>query len=64
MHDYLEIKRLLKSTGTLYVHLDYHASHYIKIELDKIFGYDNFRNEIIWQRSKGHPLYLLKNLSL
>jgi len=56
----LEIKRLLKSTGTLYVHLDYHASHYIKIELDKIFGYDNFRNEIIWQRSKGHPLSIKK----
>ena len=50
----LEIKRLLKSTGTLYVHLDYHASHYIKIELDKIFGYDNFLNEIIWQRTGAH----------
>ncbi len=44
----LEMKRLLKSTGSIYVHLDWHASHYVKIELDKIFGYDNFRNEIIW----------------
>jgi len=35
-----EMKRLLKSTGTLYVHLDWHAVHYVKCELDKIFGYD------------------------
>ena len=44
----LEMKRLLKSTGTIYVHLDHHASHYVKIEMDKIFGHDNFHNEIIW----------------
>jgi len=44
----LEMKRLLKPTGSILVHLDYHASHYAKIELDKIFGYENFRNEIIW----------------
>lgn len=56
----LEMKRLLKSTGTLYVHLDYHAVHYVKIELDKIFGYDNFRNEIIWKRTQGHPLSIKK----
>ena len=52
----LEMKRLLRSTGTIYVHLDYHAAHYVKTELDKIFGYGNFRNEIIWKRSGGHPL--------
>lgn len=44
----LEMKRLLKPTGSLYVHLDWHASHYVKVELDKIFGYDNFRNSIVW----------------
>ncbi len=44
----LEMKRLLKTTGSLFLHLDWHASHYAKIELDKIFGYDNFRNEIVW----------------
>lgn len=44
----LEMKRLLKPTGSIYVHLDWHASHYVKIEMDKIFGYENFRNEIIW----------------
>ncbi len=44
-----EMKRLLKDTGSIYVHLDWHASHYVKVEMDKIFGYDNFRNEIIWR---------------
>ncbi len=50
----LEMKRLLKKTGSIYVHLDWHASHYVKVEMDKIFGYDNFRNEIIWRRT-NHP---------
>ena len=49
----LEMKRVLKNTGSLYVHLDWHALHYVKIELDKIFGYDNFRNEIIWSYRTG-----------
>jgi DNA modification methylase len=49
----LEMKRLLKPTGSMYVHLDWHASHYLKVELDKIFGYENFRNEIVWQRCTG-----------
>ena len=44
----LEMKRLLKNTGSIYVHLDWHAAHYVKVEMDKIFGYDNFRSEIIW----------------
>jgi DNA modification methylase len=44
----LEMKRLLKPTGSIYVHLDWHASHYVKVEMDKIFGYENFKNEIIW----------------
>ncbi len=43
-----EMKRLLKDTGSIYVHLDWHASHYVKVEMDKIFGVDNFKNEIIW----------------
>jgi len=42
-----EMKRLLKKTGTLYIHLDWHASHYVKVEADKILGYDNFLNEVI-----------------
>ena len=43
-----EMKRLLKKNGSIYVHLYLHAAHYVKVEMDKIFGYENFRNEIIW----------------
>ncbi len=48
-----EMKRILKPTGSIYVHCDWHASHYIKVEMDKIFGYENFRNEIIWHYGLG-----------
>ncbi|OHA09970.1 MAG: hypothetical protein A3H71_01580 [Candidatus Sungbacteria bacterium RIFCSPLOWO2_02_FULL_48_13b] len=48
-----EMRRVLKKTGSIYVHCDWHASHYIKTEMDKIFGYDNFRNEIIWSYKSG-----------
>ena len=50
----VEMKRLLKSTGSIYVHLDWHASHYIKVEMDKIFGYDNFVNEVAWHYRTGN----------
>src|SRR2546427_5992901 len=50
----LEMKRLLKPTGSIYVHCDWHACHYIKSEMDKIFGYDNFKNQIIWKRTSAH----------
>src|SRR3990172_5269606 len=43
-----EMKRVLMNNGSIYVHCDWHASHYIKAEMDKIFGYDNFQNEIVW----------------
>lgn len=49
----MEMKRLLKKTGNLVVHLDHHAAHYIKIELDKIFGIECFQNEIIWSYRTG-----------
>jgi len=49
-----ECKRILNDKGSLYLHCDWHASHYLKVELDKIFGYDNFRNEIIWRRHNAH----------
>jgi len=42
------MKHLLSENGSIYVHLDWHVSHYIKIILDEIFGTGNFRNEIIW----------------
>ncbi len=53
----LEMYRILKPTGTLYLHCDDNASHYLKMMMDGIFGRDNFRNEIVWQRavtSKGN----------
>jgi len=48
-----EFHRILKSTGSIYLHCDWHASHYLKMELDRIFGYKNFRNEIIWHYRTG-----------
>ena len=48
-----EMKRLLKKTGNIYIHCDWHASHYIKVEMDKIWGYVNFLNEIIWHYGSG-----------
>ena len=48
-----EMRRVLKKTGSIYVHCDWHASHYIKSEMDKIFGYENFINEIIWYKNSG-----------
>ena len=42
------MKNLLNDKGSIYVHLDWHISHYIKLLMDEIFGYENFRNEIIW----------------
>jgi len=51
-----ELHRVLKPTGSLYLHCDPTASHYLKIVLDQIFGPVNFRNEIVWKRTsaKGH----------
>lgn len=48
-----EMKRVLKPTGSIYVHCDWHASHYIKVEMDKVFGWDLFRNEIVWVYGLG-----------
>lgn len=49
-----EFKRILKPTGSVYIHCDWHASHYIKVLADKIFGRNNFVNEIIWKRQSAH----------
>ena len=51
-----EMRRVLRATGAIYVHCDWHASHYIKAEMDKIFGYENFRDEIVWQRATAKAL--------
>lgn len=48
-----ELHRVLKSTGSLYLHCDPTASHYLKIILDTIFGPEQFRNEIIWKRTSA-----------
>ena len=50
----IEMQRILKDTGSLYLHCDPTMSHYLKIVLDCIFGEKNFRNEIIWHYSAGH----------
>lgn len=49
----VELRRVLKPTGSLYLHCDPTASHYLKMVLDTIFGVQNFRNEIIWKRRTG-----------
>ncbi len=50
----LDLHRVLKPTGSLYLHCDPVASHYLKIVLDAVFGKENFRSEIIWKRTTSH----------
>jgi DNA modification methylase len=50
----LELHRVLRPTGSLYLHCDPTASHYLKILLDGVFGVTHFRNEIIWKRNSAH----------
>lgn len=50
----VELHRVLKPTGSLYLHCDPTASHYLKIVLDAIFGPVNFKNEIVWKRTGAH----------
>lgn len=50
----MAIKSVMSENASIYVHLDYHIGHYVKILLDEIFGEDNFRNEIIWKRATAH----------
>jgi len=49
-----QLARVLKKTGSFYYHCDWHASHYVKVMLDQIFGESNFQNEIIWKRTSAH----------
>ena len=49
----IECRRVLKDTGSLYLHCDPTASHYLKVMLDTVFGYDNLQNEIIWYYKNG-----------
>jgi site-specific DNA-methyltransferase (adenine-specific) len=50
----VELRRVLKDTGSLYLHCDSTASHYLKMLMDAVFGPMNFRNEITWKRTSGH----------
>lgn len=50
---FLEMKRVLKDTGSIYIQMDYRISHWVRTILDDIFGYNNFVNEIIWSYSSG-----------
>lgn len=50
----VELQRVLRREGSLYLHCDTVASHYLKILMDAIFGPEGFRNEVIWKRTSGH----------
>lgn len=50
---FLESKRILKEHGNICVHVDWHASHWVRVALEEVFGEDNFRNEIVWCYSSG-----------
>ena len=50
----MAMKSIMSEEASIYVHLDYHIGHYVKLLLDEIFGEDNFRNEIIWKRATAH----------
>ena len=50
----VELHRVLKKTGSFYYHCDWHASHYVKVMLDQIFGENNFRCDIVWKRTFAH----------
>jgi len=47
----IEMKRLLKDTGSIYLQCDYRLVHYLKVKMDEIFGFDNFRNDIVWKKA-------------
>ena len=50
----LEMRRLLKPTGSIYLHCDPTASHYLKMEMDAVFGLGKFRSEVVWKRTSAH----------
>ena len=50
----MAIKSVMSENASIYVHIDWHIGHYVKILLDEVFGEDNFRNEITWVRTASH----------
>jgi len=60
----IEMYRVLKDTGSIYLQMDCRLSHYIKIEMDKLFGNKNFKSEIIWKRRTNTVKAKTKNFSI
>lgn len=58
------MRELLSDKGAIYVHLDYHVSHYVKILLDEIFGKSLFQNEVVWKRKGGSALSSMNKMSV
>ncbi len=52
----LQLHRVLRATGSIYLHCDPHASHYLKVMMDEVFGQSRFRNEVIWQRHNARSV--------
>ena len=52
----LAIKSVMSDNASIYVHLDWHIGHYVKVLMDEIFGEENFQAEIIWERTNAHNL--------
>jgi DNA modification methylase len=50
----VELHRVLKPTGSMYLHCDPTASHYLKVLMDAVFGVENYKNEIVWKRTQAH----------
>ena len=50
----VELRRVLKPTGSIYLHCDPTASHYLKLLMDAVFGPENFRTEVVWKRTSSH----------
>ena len=59
-----QCERVLKKTGTIYLHCDWHVSHYLKQMMDEVFGYDNFLNEIIWKRRTNTVKAITKSFTV
>jgi adenine-specific DNA-methyltransferase len=59
------IKSIMSDTASIYVHLDWHIGHYVKILMDEVFGEDNFVNEIIWKYTGGQiqKIVLQRNMT-
>ena len=60
----VQLARVLKKTGSFYYHCDWHASYYVKVMLDQIFGENIFKSEIVWNRSGIFPRAKMRNVPL